>query len=693
MRVFVTTQMRTGSTWLCDILSTMLGRKWEFWSKGHNIPPKRFKKKINAPSNKNEIIKLHWCHPKRICEQIPNGNKDNYVISVTRDVRDLAISMIMYIRYDSIVKNLPRLKKFMNARTEFGNRKLPDKDYINGFIKIPPFKTHVIDHWKRYNDGYEHPNYLLISYEELNRNPLKVVKRISELLGYNFRDNRLNHIVAENTFKKKTKRNPGTGDNRGFRRKGVVGDWKNYLTPESIKNINLIMGGESIPKGPDKIFILGGRSGTTLLTKCIEQTGKFRLWKNPKHLKQPEPKQILPQLYSKYPSVPDNLFPLPSTFDVSKLPEFDLVIPQLIRLYDNPKFIVCERPIEEIIASHLRTGWHKISFKKLQRHRGLWSALGNPRNARQLSVRWFNLKVKLRRIALKNYDQSKILRVQFDDLMYDFDNTMTKVAKFIDTEPTLEQWNKLKKPRTKEVKEPETNEGVTYVYPTINMIKQRGEQWVRDSFESLKGQSDDIIVVDYSSSDNIEEIAKEYGFRFFNIEKTPGFYFHMSKMFNKAVIESKYDYFVRVTPDCVYPKGLTKRILKFYKGRDPNKFILCFEYTNTVPITRKRRGRSLAYYKPLLIKARGWDERTSYFMKEHVYGQQLMYKVFKLKLQNSSIKLLHREHPKKTTDVKVQNEIFPPDLVKQANRVFKNFLPKLATNIDRYVVNVQNSYW
>ena len=68
-------------------------------------------------------------------------------------------------------------------------------------------------------------------------------------------------------------------------------------------------------------------------------------------------------------------------------------------------------------------------------------------------------------------------------------------------------------------------------------------------------------------------------------------------------------------------------------------------------------------------------------------------KVLRLTLHTSDVKLLHREHVKKTTQASSKEELFPPELVKEANRVFNNFLPKLATNINRYVDNVQNSYW
>ena len=44
---------------------------------------------------------------------------------------------------------------------------------------------------------------------------------------------------------------------------------------------------------------------------------------------------------------------------------------------------------------------------------------------------------------------------------------------------------------------------VSYCYFTCNMVKLNGEKWVRESFDSIKNQSDDILVVGlYPRSNN-----------------------------------------------------------------------------------------------------------------------------------------------------------------------------------------------
>ncbi len=85
MNIFVTTQMRAGSTWMCDLLSSLLGTKWIFWEKGGTIKPQKFLQTIRTTGS-HKVIKMHWAHPNTICSQIPRRDKNNFVISITRDV-------------------------------------------------------------------------------------------------------------------------------------------------------------------------------------------------------------------------------------------------------------------------------------------------------------------------------------------------------------------------------------------------------------------------------------------------------------------------------------------------------------------------------------------------------------------------------------------------------------------------------
>jgi len=239
MNVFVTTQMRTGSTWLCDLLSGIIGVGWTFWERGRDISQERFRDFIHD-SKGTHIIKMHYTPPKRICECIEYGDKKNFVISITRDVRDTAISKILYMKSDKPMRTLARLKDLNDMRIDFDKKHLSDKDYINTFIKTTHFK-HIVRNWKLYNDGYTHPNYHLTSYELLHARRLFVCRTLTNFLNVKRANNKLKQIIGQNNFMSKSGRHQGKGINSAFRRKGIVGDHKNYLNPQSKRIINRLV--------------------------------------------------------------------------------------------------------------------------------------------------------------------------------------------------------------------------------------------------------------------------------------------------------------------------------------------------------------------------------------------------------------------------------------------------------------------
>lgn len=211
MIVIVTTQMRTGSTWLCHLLCDILNApKWTF---AKSIPHlenvlKRFKN-----TKGNYIIKMHQVHPNEVID------KCDKVVSITRDVKDVIVS-----------------------RAFFQNKNIQKRNPNNGKIIVNSFfkreGIYVVDTWKRYNDGYEHKNYLLLKYEELKSNTKKELKKICCFLGVVKTDNRLANIVRDNSFSKLAGgRKPGNEASNSFHRKGIVGDWKNYINKENLEII------------------------------------------------------------------------------------------------------------------------------------------------------------------------------------------------------------------------------------------------------------------------------------------------------------------------------------------------------------------------------------------------------------------------------------------------------------------------
>ena len=72
---------------------------------------------------------------------------------------------------------------------------------------------------------------LLVRYEDLVANEQATFRRIIDYCGIQVDKRRLRKIVAANSFEAQTGRKPGQEDVMAHRRKGIVGDWRNYFTP------------------------------------------------------------------------------------------------------------------------------------------------------------------------------------------------------------------------------------------------------------------------------------------------------------------------------------------------------------------------------------------------------------------------------------------------------------------------------
>lgn len=217
-----------------------------------------------------------------------------------------------------------------------------------------------------------------------------------------------------------------------------------------------------------KLFILGGRSGTTLMQKLIMLSGEFRNWhrkntnfdirrKNDKRSFMKKPTQTPYKnawtIYKNYPNVPNDILDPMDNFTLAKLPEFDLIIDMIIRRYKTPKFLILERDLESITQSYVKTFNRNIS-EKIFKYNGCKveckKLMGDyPReNDYDGKKLWWNWLITTRERDINDYEekyQENVLRIEFDDFMNKFNITMRRVSKFLGIKPMMKLWRKMRR--------------------------------------------------------------------------------------------------------------------------------------------------------------------------------------------------------------------------------------------------------
>lgn len=212
-----------------------------------------------------------------------------------------------------------------------------------------------------------------------------------------------------------------------------------------------------------KLFILGGRSGTTLMQKLIMLSYEFDNWhrgKDAQAIRKAKDKRTIMRtptqvpyrnawtIYENYPNVPKSILNPMKNHNLAKLPEFDLIIDMIIERFKTPKFIILERDLDSIVSSYEKTFGRDIA-KMIFKHEGCREEckklLGTypKKNTPNDKKIWWKWLIKTREEKIKEYEQEhpeNVLRINFDVFMKNFRKTMRRVSKFLGIKPTIKLW-------------------------------------------------------------------------------------------------------------------------------------------------------------------------------------------------------------------------------------------------------------
>ncbi|CAH2048053.1 unnamed protein product [Thlaspi arvense] len=160
------------------------------------------------------------------------------IVYICRDVKDTLISWWFFVC--AMLKVEPKTSILESIY----------KSFCSGAIYYGPFWEHVLSYWK---GSLEDPKHVLfMRYEEIKAEPCDQIKRLADFLGCPFTKEEEENGSVEKISDLCSLRNLSgmevnkTGkvndvDHKNFFRKGEVGDWKNYLTPEMENKIDMII--------------------------------------------------------------------------------------------------------------------------------------------------------------------------------------------------------------------------------------------------------------------------------------------------------------------------------------------------------------------------------------------------------------------------------------------------------------------
>ncbi|XP_010537407.1 PREDICTED: cytosolic sulfotransferase 16-like [Tarenaya hassleriana] len=127
--------------------------------------------------------------------------------------------------------------------------------FCQGLSVYGPYLDHVLEYWKGHSENPE--RIMFLKYEEMRADPIPYVRRLAEFMGHGFSAEEeetgavekvvnlcsfetLKNVEANKGDKEREDR-PAVYANSAYFRKGKVGDWQNYLTPEMAARIDGIM--------------------------------------------------------------------------------------------------------------------------------------------------------------------------------------------------------------------------------------------------------------------------------------------------------------------------------------------------------------------------------------------------------------------------------------------------------------------
>ncbi|CAN6276358.1 unnamed protein product [Urochloa humidicola] len=255
--IIVATLPKSGTTWIKSLLyATVHRREHPAGAAGHPLISfgphgciKFFEYQLYTRNKVPDLDKMP--DPRLFATHLPFVSLPSTIASsgckivyVCRDPKDYLISQWDFVNKFRAMNQLEPFS--VEAAAEL---------FCSGLSPFGPYWEHVLGYWRAHLAQPQ--KVLFFRYEEMQKDPAAHVRRLAEFVGQPFdageeeEEGVVDAIVRlcsfENmrgmdvTKKGRTDLVIGTVENSSFFRRGVVGDWKNHLSPETARRIDTII--------------------------------------------------------------------------------------------------------------------------------------------------------------------------------------------------------------------------------------------------------------------------------------------------------------------------------------------------------------------------------------------------------------------------------------------------------------------
>lgn len=232
MSLIVSTAGRVGSTWLCDILSTMINKPWspldrELTSDTPLTADETKQLKAIQPG----IYKTHAYIPSVLNPVLSDARR---MITLNRNPYDSLVSWLMYCRHNRPANNLINEPWFDEFRLK--HSLLNDRDFINQIITDET--EMILNHIETHRSYVQEPGKfnLSLQYEDFLQDLPNQIVKIANFIGISITLETIDHISRLNSKEVLSLRyNKGFQDNAKFVRACSANQWQEIFTVKSFQ--------------------------------------------------------------------------------------------------------------------------------------------------------------------------------------------------------------------------------------------------------------------------------------------------------------------------------------------------------------------------------------------------------------------------------------------------------------------------